>query len=212
MLRHQVALVVARAAAPDEAVLDARRRTAADCQSPSVPGAIGTTSWCAISAIGCGLRVAAGPGVEQAVLADHLALAARRAPSGSSAAGSACRPSNSAAFAVGIVERGDRLEAHRARPAAAAAAARRPPPACAGATASWRDGMQPASSRRPPTASARTTTPQQREHACAWSVASAVQLKRLAFGRQLREQRRRLPERRVVVRVLGEALHRLRRR
>ncbi len=45
--------------------------------SASVPGATGTTSWCASSAIGFAFRVAAGPGEEQAVPADHFAAQRR---------------------------------------------------------------------------------------------------------------------------------------
>ena len=66
-LRDQVALVVPGAAAPDEAVLDLAGERRRPASALSVPGAIGTTSWCAISAIGLAVGVAAVPGVEQAV-------------------------------------------------------------------------------------------------------------------------------------------------
>src|SRR5436190_2290188 len=119
---------------------------------------------------------------------------------------SACNARNSAAFASGSVA--DAMvfsrtaAARRSLTAAASTAA-----GVTGVAATCRDGVAavftPAT-----TASARTTPPSSASHFRMVRRAGRS-AERLAFGSELREQRRRLPELLVVVRIGGKALHRL---
>ena len=155
------------------------------------------------------LRVAAGPGVEQAVLADDLAVQRRRAPSGSSPAGAPASATNSPAFASSsfgeaIVFR--RTAAARRSLAAAASTADRRDRASprAGATASVSrlraDRRAPARRRRPPSSASHLRMVGRSQPAQLNVLPSAASFASSGAGCQNFG---------VVVRVGGEALHRL---
>ena len=202
MMRDQVALVVPGAAAPDEAVLDRarERRLPASrlrCPPRSAPRPGAPSARAAWPSDRCPARCRAGawsPTTSRLQHGMHLRVAA---PAGAHAAprtrrrrcgivGRWTRSSHGiagrlrrAAAAASTGDRRDRGHAHLARGLA---------PRC---SAPGSDRQRP-SSRRP----AATHDPD--DHNCASRSAARSSAERLAFGGQLREQRGRLPELRVV--------------